>query len=239
MSKVKCYQIHNWNEHYENSRSREVKDLQWVSIPNSHDGESYSRLMTMPNANTIFAAWILILQVASKCRPRGTLVRKDGKPHDSESLSIRTRAPRSWFQEAMPVLVQLLWVEEVICQSHEGADDLPSTPHLSAEERREGMERNKEAFKVPDLSPKKKVQVTMKPSLDQVKLEARLIGKSESSAEKFFNHYTAMGWMVGNSQIKDWTFKLKAWTDNTPVKGERPPSVKRPSLEEVEGRRND
>ena len=33
------YRIKNWDERYENNRSRRVKDLQWVPTPNHHDGD--------------------------------------------------------------------------------------------------------------------------------------------------------------------------------------------------------
>jgi len=107
---VTTYHVANWGECYENNRSRKVKELAWVPIPNKHDGERYSRLMLRKDASQIFAAWILILQVASRCQPRGSLLRSDGTPHDSDSLSVKTRAPRAWFDLALPVLVEMKWL---------------------------------------------------------------------------------------------------------------------------------
>lgn len=118
-----------------------VKDLSWVPIPNKHDGERYSRLMTRKDASEIFSVWILLLQVASRCHPRGTLLRSDGKPHDSESLSIKTRAPIKWFDIALPVLMQMTWIEQVASDCQAADTVLPPSCQSGDEERKkEGTE---------------------------------------------------------------------------------------------------
>lgn len=104
------YRINRWEDIYENNRSRTVKDLRWVAVPNTFDGEKYSELMTDTKAAVLFSAWILLLEVASRCHPRGSLVRADGTPHDSRSLSLKTRAPQSWFDLALPYFTASRWL---------------------------------------------------------------------------------------------------------------------------------
>lgn len=115
------YLVTDWNKNYENNRSRKVKDLAWVPVPNKHDGERYSRLMHRKDAAQIFSAWILILQVASRCHPRGSLVRSDGSAHDAESLSIKTRAPQTWFESALPVLADMTWLSSKVVDEAKAA----------------------------------------------------------------------------------------------------------------------
>jgi hypothetical protein len=104
--------VKNWSEIFENNRSREIKDLQWVLIPNRHDGAKFSELMDHKNGPAHFAAWILILQVASRVREsRGYLRRGDGTPYTSKSLALMTRCPESIFDEAIPRLLKLGWLE--------------------------------------------------------------------------------------------------------------------------------
>ena len=67
------YHVAGWSVNFENTRSRRVELLRWVPIPNTHDGEKYTRLIGRKDGAILFAAWILILQVASKCHPRGRL----------------------------------------------------------------------------------------------------------------------------------------------------------------------
>lgn len=120
------YKIKLWGERYENNRTRELKRLDWLPLPNRHDGESYARLMLRADGPQIFAAWILLLQVASRCGTRGTLSRDDGTPLDSESLAIRTRASKTLFEKALPALTQMGWIEAV------EADATPINPDDSA-----------------------------------------------------------------------------------------------------------
>lgn len=118
------YAISNWDDIFENNRSREIKDLNWVAIPNRHDGSKFAELMSHKNGPQHFAAWILIVQVASRVRDsRGILRRGDGSPHTPLSLSFVTRCPESVFSEAIPILFSLGWLKI------EGKEQ---TPHLGA-----------------------------------------------------------------------------------------------------------
>ena len=125
------YRIRNWDE-FENSRSREVKTLTYIGIPNKHDGEGYSILMTEHEDGALhYAAWILMLQVASKCEPRGTLCRSDGTPLDARALGLKTRAPKEIFSAAIPRLIDIGWLEAVEQPQEEAAP-----PQKSARKRR-------------------------------------------------------------------------------------------------------
>ncbi len=109
---MKLYRIRNWENLFENNRSRELKKLDWVPIPNHHDGENYSAIMADKNGSKIFAAWILMVQVASRCDPRGTLMRGSAMPHNSASLALKTRAPAEWFEISISFLEKHTdWIE--------------------------------------------------------------------------------------------------------------------------------
>lgn len=109
---MKLYKIRNWSTLFENNRSRTVEKLSWVSVPNRHDGENYSALIASKDGAEIFAAWVLIIQVASKCQPRGSLLRGDGTPHNPASLSVKTRAPEKWFEKCLVYLEKFTdWID--------------------------------------------------------------------------------------------------------------------------------
>lgn len=138
------YRIAAWSDHFENNRTRELKSLDWVPIPNKHDGDGYTELLEHPNGAAHFGAWNAIVQVASKCDPRGTLLRDGSRPHDSQSLARITRLPALVFDEALPRLVSIGWLELISIKtlnlasvSQEGA----AKPQDDAEKRlRNGME---------------------------------------------------------------------------------------------------
>lgn len=84
------YRIKDWDKHFENAASRKLDSLNWVPVPNKHDGEGFRTIITEKDGIIMYGCWHLILQVASKCQPRGSLVRSDGSPHTAKSISIKT-----------------------------------------------------------------------------------------------------------------------------------------------------
>lgn len=135
------YKVKNWNDLYENAQSRKVKDLAWVPVPTRHDGERYTELMLHKNAAEIFTAWILILQVAARSQCRGSLMRNDGSEHTPSTLAIKTRGKKEWFELAIPLLMQLSWLEQVTTDSQNTPTLLPFDWERGGEERKkEGTE---------------------------------------------------------------------------------------------------
>jgi len=105
------YRIKDWNTHFENNRTRELKRLLWLPFPNKHDGDGYTELLNHKDGVAHFGCWCAICQVASKCDPRGTLLRDGERQHDSASLSRMTRIPIKMLKPAMERLVNIGWLE--------------------------------------------------------------------------------------------------------------------------------
>lgn len=83
---MNLYKIANWSELYENHRSRILKRLLWIPISTQMDGDGYTELLMHPDGIAHFGCWILLLEIAARCDPRGTLMRSNGKPHDPDSI---------------------------------------------------------------------------------------------------------------------------------------------------------
>mgnify|MGYP001573014906 CR=1 FL=1 len=127
-------EIVDWDKHYENNRTRDLKQMQWVPMPNRQDGDGYTELVDHPNGAAHFGIWCALVQVASRCDPRGTLLRDSAVPHDCDSLARMTRLPIQLWQEALPRLLSIGWIRD--CEiPQEGA----TIPHPSA---MNGMEWN-------------------------------------------------------------------------------------------------
>lgn len=101
---MKTYSIRDWAKHFENNRSRSVERLLWVPVPNRHDGENFRLIISQKNGAEIYGCWLLIIQVASKCQPRGTLLKGNGEPHTALSLALKTGAKVEWFKSALDFL---------------------------------------------------------------------------------------------------------------------------------------
>lgn len=107
------YRIRNWDKHFENNRTRELKTMSWVPIPNNHDSDGYVTLVDHEHGSAHFAVWIVLVQIASKCDPRGILVRSSRHPHTDVSLSRISRLPKGLVTTAMQRLVKIGWLEAV------------------------------------------------------------------------------------------------------------------------------
>ncbi|MFT5327491.1 MAG: hypothetical protein ACI8P0_005383 [Planctomycetaceae bacterium] len=151
------YRIRRWDELFENAQSRKTKTTSWVPVRNKHDGKSFRRVMALPNGPAIYAAWILTLQVASKCPKRGVLADADG-PLTAEDLSVKTDCPESLFDEVFAELTseKISWLEaeevdddgNVVAGSESATSPLPehsTSAGLKGREqnRKEGKRKNR------------------------------------------------------------------------------------------------
>jgi len=96
------YSVKDWAANFETDETRKRKALAWVPIPNKQDGLGFKRLASQRDRCELFAAWVLILQIASKGKreERGILAR-DGQPLDAETLSLMTGFPQPVFDRAL------------------------------------------------------------------------------------------------------------------------------------------
>jgi hypothetical protein len=113
------YRIKNWAQFFENNRTKELKRMAWVPMPNKMDGTGYTWLVDHANGAAHFGAWCAIVEIASRCEPRGTLSREGAmSPHDLARIS---RLPATLFEEVIPRLLEIQWLEGVIENSQEAA----------------------------------------------------------------------------------------------------------------------
>ena len=59
----------------------------------------------------------------------------------------------------------------------------------------------------------KKVVQFKKPSFEEVKAYMSEL-KMNDLAEQWFNHYEAIGWMIGKNKMKDWKASVRTWKAN-------------------------
>jgi hypothetical protein len=106
-SAVRLLRVRDWDRLYENNRSRGMKNTHWFPMPNDLSADSYVELLAHPEGTAHLGVWTAVLMVASRTKPRGTLVREDGRPHDSESLARVMRQPEAVVRAAIERLLQI------------------------------------------------------------------------------------------------------------------------------------
>jgi hypothetical protein len=138
------YVIANWDGNFENNRTRDMKSMAWVPVPNKMDGDGYTELLDHPDGPLHYAAWMALVLVASRCGERGTLLRSTGEPHDSASLSRMSRIPASVFAAAIPRLLRMGWIERKSLPDIESQApaEIPQEGAASPQATDYGTERN-------------------------------------------------------------------------------------------------
>jgi hypothetical protein len=110
------FRIRDWEKHFERDRSKQWKVLQWVPIPNKQ-GKGYRKIMKEKNGLEIFACWIAIIELASKCEVRGDLSK-----YSIDDISLLTLIDENKLKSAIKYLSEVLdWIE-VIKESSENLD---------------------------------------------------------------------------------------------------------------------
>ena len=108
------YRVKDWDANFEKAQSRKCVRTHWVALSNKWDGKRYRRVMKHERQAEIFAAWVLIVQIASRCEPRGVLQDDEGGL-DAEDMADCTGLSVEAFELALEVLCQprIGWLERV------------------------------------------------------------------------------------------------------------------------------
>ena len=89
----------------------------------------------------------------------------------------------------------------VVNKVHGGSEENSSPP---------SEESSPNNIEVNNLENKKVDKGFVKPTLDEVKEYCRERNKGVD-AEKWYNHYSANGWMVGRTKMVDWKAAVRTW----------------------------
>ena len=133
MASPPLYRIVGWDKHYEVAASRKLQQLRWVPIPNKLDGDGYTELVSTVRGNVgacHYGAWMALVCVASRCEPRGTLIRDNGTPHDPCTLARITRLPERLYHQVLPRLTAMCWIEVVGESATRSAESAPLLTNL-------------------------------------------------------------------------------------------------------------
>jgi hypothetical protein len=128
------WRVRDWDQHFETHKTRILQRVSFVPIPNKLDGDGFTWLLNHPDGVAHYGAWMMIVLIASKCDPRGWLVRDELRSgefrrtppeggatvqhvvkiaHSCGDLARISRANISVFECAIPRLMTIGWLEEI------------------------------------------------------------------------------------------------------------------------------
>lgn len=218
------YQIRDWNEHFENNKSKERDRCSFVCVPNKQHGMGFCRLMAEPDGAAIYGIWHCILGACSQQkRPREGWLTSDGRAPDGHrtgtswaplDLSLKFRRPEAEIKRALDVLCSesIGWVVlHGECPS--GARPVPAECPSGAQEGK-GRERNEGKGREDAHADYAEV-----PILEEIRAYGGTIGATEETCRNFFNHHQNQNvWLNKFGRLIDWRHKLQTWRDDDRTK---------------------
>lgn len=127
------YQIRDWNLRYENYKSRERDQLNYVSMPNKQSGMGFNRIMAEADGLAIYGAWCAIVGACSQQRRvrNGWLTdtgTPDGSPWSAEDIAFKFRRPVSEISRALEVLSssRVGWLIAINSDTQKVSDGYPT-----------------------------------------------------------------------------------------------------------------
>lgn len=206
------YRIKDWDTRYENNRTRAYKKLDWVPMPNKMDGDGYTELVELSKGEKEyygalrFAGWCAIVEIASRCEPRGTLYRNlaDNCGHTAESLSRISRLPIIVFELVFDRAMKIGWLDVIDNQNKDlqNTAEILQSPALNRIEENRIEENRKESKRHAFTPPTEQEMIAF--FLEK--------GFPESLAKKVFEYYSPK-WIDSNGKkVLNWKQKcLAVW----------------------------
>lgn len=207
--------IRNWDRHYETNDTRKLVSLHWVKIPNQQDSLSYRLIAAHPRGSEIFAAWVLILQVASKGRKeeRGNL------PLSPDELGIVTGFPAEIFSLAIDFLKtpKIGWIEQSPVNLPLSTETPGESPeNLPLKERRNGTEQ-KERISIAKAEVKKHA-FEESPLFDKRTFRSKFTDWDEAKCREWYTRAVEYSGANGG-RYADWGLALQAWERKQAAQG--------------------
>lgn len=97
------YSIVGWEKKFENCRTRQVKQLHWVSLPVAIDGDWFGFLMQRPNGLRNYGLYVALVQMAANTPVRGVLA-DDRGPFTPKRIAMIVRSTEDVVVEGLRIL---------------------------------------------------------------------------------------------------------------------------------------
>lgn len=207
-----------------------MADIKWIKIATDiFDDEKILLIEAMPDADAMIVIWFKLLTLAGKQNNSGVFLINDTIPYTDEMLATIFRRPLNTVRLALDTFYKFGMIdiiENTITipkwekhQNIDGMDKIREQTRLRVAKHREKqklIESNvtvtqcNATDKDKDKSKNKKFKA---PSIDEVRKYIEEKGYS-IDPERFVDYYTANGWMVGKSHMKDWKATVRNWERN-------------------------
>lgn len=187
------YRIKDWNEHFENNKSREREKCSFCCVPNKQDGLGYGSLLAMENGEALYGAFVAVVLIASKQKKSNGKGRSgwltdtglpDGCPLSARQMSVKCRFSAVTIQKMLDAVSsnEIGWIERI----DKSASQVPAECPSSALEGKE-MKGKKEGEEVPPAL-KMSERISLEKTLTRINRELEQLGslsEHDKGSKKF------------------------------------------------------
>ncbi|MFL6229318.1 MAG: hypothetical protein ACJ741_11115 [Pyrinomonadaceae bacterium] len=115
---MNVFQVKDWNDHFENNKSRERDHCSFVVMPNKQHGMGFTRVISQPDGAMLVGIWTMIVQACSRQKkPRDGWLTDDGHPTGRawtpDDMAVMWRRPVAEIVRAVEVFSspQIGWLQ--------------------------------------------------------------------------------------------------------------------------------
>lgn len=230
-----------------------MADIKWIKIATDiFDDEKILLIEAMPDADAMIVIWFKLLTLAGKQNNSGVFLINDTIPYTDEMLATIFRRPLNTVRLALDTFYKFGMIdiiENTITipkwekhQNIDGMDKIREQTRLRVAKHREKQKLIESNVTVTQCNAtdkdkdknKSKNKKFIAPSIDEVREYIEEKGYS-IDPERFVDYYTANGWMVGKSHMKDWKATVRNWERNngndTGTSGRKPRGLREHSAD--------
>ena len=142
--------IIDWNDHFENNKSRERDKCSFVCVPNKQDGLGLTNILSLEDGASIYGVWCLLLGAVSRQhKPRdGWLThngQQTGTPWAPADMALMWRRDENEITRALQVLMseKVGWMEDTTGALSARSVPVQCPPSAPEEKRREEKEEKR------------------------------------------------------------------------------------------------
>jgi len=123
------YRIKQWNDVFEDFRSRQVGRLRFLPFDLTRNSEAYQGLVASDRGIAAYGVFWALVLVAARCPVRGVLSDEKG-PFTVRRLAVRTRMSEEAINDAIQILTdqEIGWLEVVACENQTTSNDATAMP---------------------------------------------------------------------------------------------------------------
>lgn len=181
------YQILDWDLHFENNKSREREKCSFCCVPNKQDGLGYGMLLSEPDGEALYGAFVAVVLIASKQKRRKGYLTANGLPGEcplsARQLAVKCRFKDTTIERMLKVCSSpdIGWVKAHSGLYKNSADVVPGECPSDALEGK-GIE-GKEGKGTPPEKPSPSEMISFEKELGRIAKELEGFGSESDYAQ--------------------------------------------------------